>query len=321
MKTNIIGWYGQNNCGDEAFKDAFKILLPEDELIFSLEPVEADRYILGGGDVIKRLYLDKLSNKKFCIVGAGLGYESEVELLLDRRQDIKWSLFRSGKDTSLVKDRGLPAAYIPDLVFALPQPLYVKRERPGKKQAVVVLNDAVNPTYGSREKLAEFAYAEYLKWEIADALSYLTEWYDFTFVPFSDYVYNTDTKIHQEVMQRMDRRGGSNIIKTTQTPTNTLELIAQADLVITMKFHGIIFSVIANTPFVNIGLSRKTHLFCEEEGLADLSMKPFSFTKDSFLEHVINAEKVLKTSRLTRIQESNRALLINRFDVFARDYL
>lgn len=302
-QTSIVGWYGRGNCGDEAFKDAFDILLPGTKEFSTRQG--PGTCILGGGDVIKEYYLNAIEGD-FFIVGCGLGYPSEAELLKGRR--IRKAFFRNHSDVFLASAQGVNAHYIPDLVFALERPEVV-RTAGGKKKAVVILNDAINPTYAKRHKASEMAYTEYFKWEMAEALSYLTEWYDFTFVPFSEDNYNRDTKIHYDVISRMPRPSGIRVINNPRSPKATIELIAEADLVISMKFHGLVFSIIAGVPFVNVGLSRKTDLLCSDNGLSKLSLEPFSFTKDRFLDAVTHAERldpeILKSLAAVKRMEVN----------------
>src|ERR1700690_1777427 len=154
MKINILGWYNKGNCGDEAFKLAFKKIFPTEELRFCT-PDEttwpgADIHILGGGDVIKPYYLDYIKNyrmqhpgvvKDFYIVGAGLGYESELDLLKDLRP--KTMFLRNLEDVYLAQAKGFDAEYTPDLVFNLDAADYthlpITKKFPNKKTMAVFL--------------------------------------------------------------------------------------------------------------------------------------------------------------------------------------
>lgn len=182
MKVNFVGWYGRRNLGDIALKEAICKLSPDSKNVFTEQAIEgADKYVLGGGDVIKSYYLDSLKGKEFCILGAGLGYDSEIELLKEHK--VRKAYFRNPHDVELALGAGIDAYECPDLAFALDQVVIEERHASEKKRAVVILSDAINPSCG-RQKPAESHYAEYFKWELAGALSYLNEWYDFSFVPF-----------------------------------------------------------------------------------------------------------------------------------------
>ena len=69
-----------------------------------------------------------------------------------------------------------------------------------------------------------------------------------------------------------------------------LWLIRKFDLVISMKFHGIMFAVNQGVPFINVAETRKTQRFCTENDLAQLSIPRYSLEKERFLEVVKIAE-------------------------------
>lgn len=304
MKYNIIGWYGRQNCGDEAFKLAFPILLRDEELKFSESEDQTRLNILGGGDVIKPYYLDKLKGP-FYIIGTGLGYESEVALL--RGKDVKKAFFRNRQDAFLARVAGVPAEYIPDIVFALKP---YEKSLPEKKKAIVVLNGAIIPR-NSHTDNAEIAYAEYFMWSLARSLKELSQWYDIEFLPFSDDRNNNDNITHLNVVSRAGLE--SKIYEKPCSPEETMQKIANAHLVVTMKFHGVIFSVLNGTPFINVGFSRKCHQFCKEEGLEKLSIAPYSYTHDKFMEAVKVAESTDSALLLAMAEEKRNILLSTKF--------
>lgn len=305
MKYNIIGWYSRGNCGDEAFKLAFPKILGTDDIKFSEFYDPECINILGGGDIIKPYYLDRI-NGPFYIIGAGLGYESEI-ILLRNKQVIK-AFFRNKKDVLLAKIAGIPADYIPDIVFALPKP---KKVGSFKKVAIVTLNGAIDPNPDMDS--AERAYSEYLKWEIAKCLTYIKDDYDITFLPFSEERFNYDLNIHRSVYGKMSTTKVLNSLLQPLPPNDTINMMANADLVITMKFHGVIFSVLAGTPFVNIGLSRKSHLFCKEQGLSQLSIEPYSLAYDRFVMTIKHAEATSSEELLAIAEEKRNILLGTKF--------
>lgn len=301
---HFIGWYGKNNCGDEAFKDAFRAIFPGDHT-FGDSEVPGATNVLGGGDVIKPYYLDKIKGP-FHIIGAGLGYESEIELL--KSKPVQKVYLRNLKDVALAREHGLDAHYTPDIVFSL-QPLY--KDLPEQKTALVILNDAINPRPGMSS--GDMAYAQYFKWEMAKSLNELSKYYHLVFLPFSKNRFNMDSKIHAEVLALMGETEAS-VIEEPLRPMDALNLIADAHLVITMKFHGCIFSTIAGTPFVNVGLSRKTDLYCKEQHLSGCSIAPYTFTYDRFMEAIKVAEST-HSDALFAIAEDKRKIL----DITFRD--
>ena len=303
MSINIIGWYGRNNCGDEAFKIAFPFLLKTNDLKFSESEDLNCINILGGGDVIKPFYLNKI-NSPFYIIGAGLGYESEINLLKEKK--VIKAFFRNRKDVELARGIGINAEYIPDIVFALPPP----NKQKNKKSLGVVLNGAIIPGFNTRNP-ANVAYTEYFKWTIAECLDELSKYYDINFIPFSEDKHNRDVTMHYDVYGKM-KLNNANLIDKPLSPIETIQCIANFDLFVTMKFHGAIFSTIAGTPFINIGLSRKIQQFCIEESIDGLSIDPYSLTYEKFMG-VVKVAEAVDSKNLTDIANEKRSIL-NQID-------
>lgn len=289
MKITCLGWYGRNNCGDESFKSALKQIFSEHNLHFTTDaPPEDGLLILGGGDVIKPAYLRKIpKDRKYYALGVGLGYESEIDLLDDRCQQI---LFRNWVDPALASQKGFTSYSCPDLAFAIQRPTD-HRPKPGykKRMMVILANSSINPGINVNV-LPEISYQDYLKWELAKSLDDLSEWYEINFVHMSHEQYAYDLGMHYEVASRMKTQpqiwSGA-----VPYPENFMTWMSGFDLVVSMKFHGLIFATIMGVPFVNLGLTRKTNLYCQENKFNRLMVDPYSFTKDRFLDVVKIAEE------------------------------
>lgn len=307
--TNIFGWYDRFNCGDEAFKISFEKLFGKD-LKFTNEKIESScsRIVLGGGDVIKDYYLRKIPTEtKFSVIGCGLGYEDEIHLLKSR--NVEKVFLRNYKDVDLASAAGVSASYCPDLAFLIDVPPIMetlKRSAPEKKKLAVILTDAINVSASAMKP--EMFYAEFFKSEMARSLDYLAEWYEIYFIPMSHELYSFDTKMHLDVACRMKAARRDNIFMDCPSPVEMIKLIQQMDLVVTAKFHGLIFSVLTGTPFVNVGVTRKTELFCQEHSLNKMSVPPYSFLKDRFLENVKAAEAEGVREQLAAITQEKKAL-------------
>jgi polysaccharide pyruvyl transferase WcaK-like protein len=312
---NILGWYGRNNLGDESFKLAFQHLFPENPLYFSstslMEGLDNPLLILGGGDVIKPYYLSLLpKDRPFYALGVGLGYESELDLLDGPCQKI---YFRNYADYLMGARRGLPAKLCPDLAFAIPGfgEAPVRQGSPRKKMVVILANSAIHPDITAKE-FAEVSYFEYFKWELAKSLDYLNQWYDIGFLHLSNGRYAYDIAMHYDVMSRMRSNRNVGIMPEDliyKSGCDTTDLIntlrESVDLVVSMKYHGLIFATIAGVPFVNIGVTRKTALYCKEYDFGDFSVESYSFTKDRFLKAVEFAERGLSRQSLIRFSQKN----------------
>ena len=289
--VSVLGWYGKNNWGDEAFKYAFHDLFPDLYFHFVRDkPSEHLPLILGGGDVIKSSYLKEIK-QPFVAVGVGLGYPSEMDLLLKSPCKAAW--FRNMEDVRLSQTNEFQ--YCPDLAFAIKAPnVFGSPPSARKKVAVILANSVINPKIGTRQ-FGEWSYQQYLYWELAQALDAMGEWYDIHFLPMSQARFAYDEASHFEVASRMKNEKPVVLWNWSdlEGPLEFMSLLGTFDLVISMKFHGLVFSTIMGVPFVNIGLTRKTDLYCQQDAFAGLglSIEPYSFTAERLLEKINNAEK------------------------------
>lgn len=318
MRTQVLGWHGRGNCGDDAFVSAFQELWPSKVFSFrqpSAEPVSLssdETLILGGGDVVKPYYLDCIpKDMPFSAIGCGLGYESEVELLRDR--NVKSVVLRNRKDAELAKSHGINAQYAPDLCFALQvgsiERQRLERKRPAKKKLGVILSAHALPGIEQPDRGVS-SYFEFLQWELATIINFLAEWYEIYWISFSADIDNWDEAAHYNVRARMERRGGQTFIPyTPNTPLRQIGVVTQMDIVITMKFHGMIFAAMCGVPFVALGQTRKIRQFCAEEGLSDLCIAENSLQKERFLDTFKLAERDGLSDKLLGISERNRGLV------------
>jgi polysaccharide pyruvyl transferase WcaK-like protein len=300
----VLGYYHRGNAGDDFFEGVIRMLLNYPEPLFFLQPGSyidsAHLTILGGGDVIKPYYIDKIpKDKPYHVLGAGLGYESELDLL---GSNVKQVLLRNRIDAAEAQRRGFDAHYCPDLAFAYApdQETTLRPANEKKKLAVILANSAVTPSMTFNE-ISDMYYQDYLKMELAKALDVLSEWYDIQFMSMSDSCYAYDSAMAMEVASRMKRGYRSDFEKLG----HAVDLYG-FDLVISMKFHGLIFSTMWGVPFVNIGMTRKTELYCREAALTDLMVEPYCFTKNRLLDAVKRAEADGVSQRLFDISKERK---------------
>ena len=312
VKAQVLGWYNQQNVGDEAFKlaflEGFRLLGEPVNLRFSTQRApEGSSVILGGGDVIKSAYIEKLLGKDAIFpIGVGLGYESEAELL--KKLPVPIAVVRNLRDVEVLGSIGLSAEYCPDITFVLPVPSPSEEDRTRKtrKRLGVLLSDEVNPTF--EENTARlYMYYEYFKWELAAILDELSEYYEILFVPFSTLDSIDDRKMNGDIFRRMSKRHLARLEDKPLSVVKARELIASCDLVVTMKYHGLLFAVQAGVPFVNIGETRKTQLFCQENGLQALSVPRLSLERERFLSFVKVAESGQSKSQIRTTGDALRS--------------
>jgi polysaccharide pyruvyl transferase WcaK-like protein len=314
LKNQVVGFYGQGNCGDDAFKVAFRTLYPNQDFDFfvphgSLSPMPGARVILGGGDVIKSYYLDRIPmDQPFSIIGCGLGYTSEIDLLVGRKVEL--AVLRNRADAELARQRGINAVYAPDICFAIPPqaPQSLPESKKPKRLGVIMSNHAEPGT--DQADMREAAYFEFFKWELARLLDELGVYYEIHWISFSADINHYDEAAHYSTRKKMVRRGPQYFWSyRPERPLDQVAILAGMDAVLTMKFHGAIFATLQGVPFVSIGLTRKLIQFCEESGLGEMCVKPYQFTYDTALAALKQAERYDTPDRLKAIAAENRRLL------------
>jgi len=335
-RSLVIGWYRRGNCGDDAFVEAFQSLLPGSELTFAtpnmtelrgangvVVPAHFDRVILGGGDVIKDYYLRQVpKDVALDIVGCGVGYESEMKQLADRR--VGRVLLRNQADVTLASKAGVAARYVPDICFGIPPEKWQERGaasniyRGGRKKRLGVILSAHPQSGTGQPKQGESAYFDYLQWELASTLDHLVPYYSVHWISFSVDPDAWDEGVGYLVRRKMQNRGDQFFAAyEADRPLDQLALLSKMDLVLTMKFHGAIFSAIAGVPFISMGLTRKLTQFCEQEDLTDFLVAPYTFRKAVLVEQIRAAEAPGVKERLANIALKNCAAVEEAFKVFA----
>ncbi|WP_166443635.1 polysaccharide pyruvyl transferase family protein [Rhabdaerophilum calidifontis] len=297
-KIICLGYFDRGNSGDEAFKLAHEWFFDAENIEFHkaripAEDVRCRPVILGGGDVVAPFFLNWIpQGTKFSMVGVGLKYEqSSIEALKARGNDLDFAWYRNRIDVDLCRDAGMNCDYIPDIVFALrnhdvnvPAHLMeIVRPSNSKPTIVICLSDHMN----SRFSLADAritSYLEYFKWEIARTLDELVSGYNIVFLPLSVYANHQDARFHYEVVRRMRNARHVKEIREALHPAVAISLVRRCDFMVSMKLHGNIYGLLTERNCVNIGVGRKQTKLYEEAGLDEVSLEPYSFTKDRFLK-------------------------------------
>lgn len=305
MRLFFLGWYDRGNCGDEAFKDVHRQLFGDHDLAWICDrppPLQSgDRLVLGGGDVFSPYYLEHIPrDENFWVYGVGLGGEEQRQLVIDNKHRIKGIWLRNRSDVRFLNSIGVESNYTPDIVFNLRELLpfgnTIKRARTKKLYVILSNNLAQDALRTGNHGL--IGYFQFMKQQIGYAVNALGEFYDTKFVPFSTDADDLDLSFCADAYAYVTKRSwsarpGGPVVSIQQhalTPLEMIEMLSDADLIVSMKFHGLIFSTLLGVPFVNIGLSRKNREFCFENGLGDLCMDEYSLTKEKLEARIKTAE-------------------------------
>lgn len=297
MKISFMGWYGRGNSGDEAFKDVHRQIFPDHDIEWLTARVtDADpdrRFVLGGGDVCSPFYIDRLPpDVRFWAYGVGLGGQEDMANLLTVRDRLRTVWVRNAEDAKALSQKGVDARYTPDSVFclrdavlALEPSASAEAEIPaGRKRLIVVLSNNLIASGMRLGDVKRVSYFTFMKYELALVLDFLAPYYHITFLPFSYDMNDFDMSFCADVIGLMKHRsvkGVQNTRLVTQelSPLETIRLMKGAHLVLSMKFHGLIYAALLGIPFVNIGLSRKTRMFCADNGFTALNVEEYCFSK------------------------------------------
>lgn len=314
MSITFVGWYGRENCGDEAFKEVHRQIFPAENLTWICDRPPGDgpqtKFVLGAGDVFLDYYLQTIpKSADFWVYGVGIGGEREFDLIVKHRERIRGIWLRNVKDVAVLTGLGIPAMFTPDIVFNLHDQTRRWEIPPsGKfKKLYAVLSNNRYQTAHRNGSVRMVAYLDYFKHELALTLNCLAEFYDIILLPFSWDPNDYDPGFCADVfslMTKFDRVGGDGpavkMVREALPPMKVLWLLRDANLILSMKFHGLVFASMLGIPFVNIGISRKNQMFCTDNGLEQLSIDDFSFSQPRLEARVKVAED---PSTITHLKE------------------
>lgn len=310
-----LGWYDHQNCGDESFKEALRVLFPEVDFVFinnlsqNIDLINSSSYLLiGGGNIVTGEFLSGLNQitTPYSFIGVGLvgdsplGFLQEAELVLVR--DI----------TSQRRFR--QAYYIPDLAFSLtPEEELGKRELKRipyidsrKKTVGVFLNDCVSASFYST--ILKFVEAEKAKLELARFLENLS--YNVVFFPMS-FSPPDDRRISFDVIGKMNKGYKYTCITDPFEPVNCLSIVSALDYAITMRLHASIFCTIAGIPFIDLLHHDKNKGYLETNGLENLGLDYYELSIKSLSDKFAYLERDYEriSNTLIKIGRENKRQL------------
>lgn len=259
-KVAILGWYGEKNVGDETFRQVFQQQLSGHELAcvqkLGHAPFKPDHVIFGGGGVVCDWYFKGLTKEQPL-------YAMGVDLDTDGPRYDQWTSYnfqklycRSQLYTRDLRNRHKPVEYLPDIAFALNYQLAPIPERPKKRRIAITLTNellrypkALDAVHGLIDRFDE-------GWEVS-------------FVTFYDGAKDADRDVHAAVLAKISPSAQIFQYNDYQDPAAILSLLSGMDLVLTMRFHGVIFSTMVGVPFISLSTVGKNSLYCEQESIAD----------------------------------------------------
>ena len=269
----VLGFYDRRNIGDEAYKIAFSLLFNDSDIVcykciddvYNTEiPSSVHTVILGGGDIINEYFMSKVCNylKHFTgrVYGVSIGipYKSCSHYL----HIFDHVFVRSMNDYDICcKEIGEDnVSFHPDLaVFLQTSSSIIKKS----KTTIDIGICLAQPLFVNNVMASELLSS------ICETLTNIKDRYDnviFHLIPFNQNTSNEcecDEVVNKEVYDRLVNEhmiGSNNVIMYDNlvTPLSILNFFNnQIDIVICMRYHSVIFSLLTNTPFIPLYCSQK----------------------------------------------------------------
>ncbi|MFZ2988913.1 polysaccharide pyruvyl transferase family protein [Ideonella sp.] len=333
---SFVGWYGRSNVGDEAFKEVHRFLFPDTPIEWrddrSSPVTDGARYwVLGGGDVLSDFYVKTIpAGQRFSIYGCGIAGSDQFNTLQRWAPRIDHIWLRNRGDAQHAQSLGLPASFSPDIVFQL-RGHYAKLRAAGairnpagpRERKRVVIFPSANATQAADRNgdLRDYHYYAFMQREMALLCDFLSDYYDVVFYPLSTNVNDNDRLFALNVVSAMKNPSRARVMQGDDEIAEVVEMTRDADLVLSMKFHGIVFSILSGTPFLNIGLSRKTQMLCTDNGLGDLTIEPYTFNYHGVLGKLKQAEAPETRTRIAAVADELCAEALAQGQLFRQSVL
>lgn len=290
-----VGWYGRKNLGDETFKLVFEKLFSgvEKKWICDLDEEFGadDVFVLGGGDVFLDYYLQRIPpNAPFFIYGVGLSSTEDRKKLQHYKNRLLGVWLRNADDVHAVRKLGIDANFTPDIAFQLAGDITGNLSLHYPPTLLVMPSNGHIQGTARIGPLKDFYYQQYLKYQLAADLDKLSGKYRILLVPLSFDCNDFDLAYCCEVRSQMSNKIAVDIIESPMDFFEMTTLIKNAHAVISMKFHGIVYATMCNTPFVNIGLTRKAHLYCKDNLFQKHSVPAFAYCTSALYKCLKHAE-------------------------------
>lgn len=335
-KVLVYGWYSKENCGDESYKISFGNLFADHSLTFTEkiddELIQShDAFILGGGNILDSHHLKTVQKHK--------AYLSKIPCIAfsvgqtdDKIQESQLSIFQSIYIRDLDAFSRLQKMhpnvhYCPDAAFAMePNPTrgsaiwnayFEDKDLYEKKVAVIANSHLIS---GSTDVLSRDALRfQMFSLDLATIIDNTNA--SFLFVPFGCSMPWDDRVANGWIASQCKWFRKTATIYDKFSVQANLDVIAAADVVISLRYHSTVFSVIAGVPFVDVYHHDKNHSFLKTLGLESWGVSFWDFSRektkeilDSHLDGSSNSKdriRCIKEEQKQRLQGEVNGIYFN----------
>ncbi len=123
------------------------------------------------------------------------------------------------------------------------------------------------------------------------------------FVPFQEGAhppYGDDSAVCERVRDRMQRSGSASLLEVFTLPGMLPDLFTHVDIVLTMRTHGAVFSLLSGTPVVGLAYDPKVSALLHEFGLGSLSLPISDWSTEKIIRALEGAGKITEDANITR---------------------
>lgn len=300
--VTALGWYGKDNCGDESYKLAFPNVFPDYEWRFTdfLTPEklsQTDAVVLGGGDVMSDPFLNQLAfvTKPKHIISTSATSSTDPDKLVG----FKNIIVRDTSSVEILKKKGIQAKYKPDVAFSLTadkmngrkliRKEFVAQKRDlYEKLVVVVMNGYLADAESNSYDVRKFINFHKLAYDMGHVMDFTPA--SFIFIPFGQRLPWDDRVPNMWVAQKAKFWQKNVTVLNELSVQNILDIIGAANAVISTRLHSTIFSITANTPFIDITHNHKNSALLETIDRKQYSVPYESFDADrvkKMLKHLL----------------------------------
>jgi polysaccharide pyruvyl transferase WcaK-like protein/predicted GH43/DUF377 family glycosyl hydrolase len=287
-----IGYFGQWNCGDDAFMHVFKYLNNQSYVShFANEGYVYQYIVLGGGDVINSYFWSKIEmistqfKMKLIAFGVGIPYTNQLHLL-DKFDKI---ILRNKSDVMNVNKTHV--SYLPDITWMLTK-MYVPKKLFG--DLYMKIGIALPRTYYHDQYVLLY---NTLIIELSKVIVQLSEVCKIYLIPLGinkEKSCENDMVMINELHQLCPNTVVCDIGQNDSYVFDIMDHINSMDFIIAGRFHAHIFSAICKVPFVSLSCSRKCSELMYEWNLGEYLYKfetneigiPINFDANEYVEWI-----------------------------------